>query len=133
MDEDGDRTRIRSTRRQLCAVSLPILAGLILFVAPVAAQSASSPICDASNLPGIIEGFFQITTALGIMGLVIVWQADVVAEIFTLDPDQRKGFKRHRRTAGKSAAIVTALGPLYMVAGTIMNLPLADCVNLAPW
>jgi len=39
----------------------------------------------------MIEGFFQITTALGIMGLVVVWQADSLVDMFTLDPEQKRG------------------------------------------
>jgi len=31
----------------------------------------------------MIEGFFQLTTALGIVGLAIVWQADSLIEMFT--------------------------------------------------
>jgi hypothetical protein len=103
-------------------------------VDPVAAQQPlQSSVCDAENLPGMIEGFFQITTALGIMGLVVVWQADSLIDMFTLDPEQKKGLKRHKRSAMKSAVILVVLGPLYTVAGAIMGLPLAECVNLSPW
>jgi len=81
----------------------------------------------------MIEGFFQITTALGIMGLVVVWQADSLVDMFTLDPEQKRGIKQHKRSAMKSAVILVVLGPLYTVAGSIMGLPLAECVNLSPW
>lgn len=99
----------------------------------VAQQPFQSSVCSAENLPGMIEGFFQITTALGIMGLVVVWQADSLIDMFTLDPEQKKGLKRHKRSAIKSAVILVILGPLYTVAGSIMGLPLAECVNLSPW
>ncbi|TQQ79201.1 hypothetical protein EGH24_12090 [Halonotius terrestris] len=103
-------------------------------VGPVAAQvPLQSSVCDAQNLPGIIEGFFQITTSLGIMGLVVIWQADSLVDMFTLDPEQKRGLKRHKRSAMKSAVILVVLGPLYTVAGPIMGLPLAECVNLVPW
>ena len=81
----------------------------------------------------MIEGLFQITTALGIMGLVVVWQVDSLFDMFTLDPEQKKGLKPHKRSAIKSAVILVVLGPLYTVAGSIMGLPLAECVNLSPW
>ena len=81
----------------------------------------------------MISGFFQLTTGLGILGLVVVWQADSLAEMFTMNPEQRKGFKRHKRTALKSAIILLVLGPLYTVAGSVMGLPLAECVDLVPW
>ena len=100
-------------------------------VQPVAAQS--NAVCSADNLPSMIEGFFQLTTALGIVGLAIVWQADSLIEMFTLNPEQKKGLKRHKRSAMKSAVVLVALGPLYTVAGSMMNLPLAQCVDLAPW
>jgi len=100
-------------------------------VQPVAAQS--NAVCSADNLPGMIEGFFQLTTALGIVGLAIVWQADSLIEMFTLNPEQKKGLKRHKRSAMKSAVVLVVLGPLYTVAGSMMGLPLAQCVNLVPW
>jgi hypothetical protein len=81
----------------------------------------------------MIEGFFQITTTLGIMGLVVVWQTDSLVDMFMLDPEQKRGLKIHKRSALKSAVILLVLGPLYTVAGSVMNLPLANCVNLVPW
>lgn len=81
----------------------------------------------------MIEGFFQLSTTLGIIGLAVVWQADSLIDIFTLNPEQKKGLKRHKRSALKSAVVLVVLGPLYTVAGSMMNLPLAQCVNLVPW
>ena len=103
----------------------------LVAVQPAAAQS--NAVCSADNLPGMIEGFFQLTTALGIVGLAIVWQADSLIEMFTLNPEQKKGLKRHKRSAMKSAVVLVVLGPLYTVAGSTMSLPLAQCVDLAPW
>jgi len=103
----------------------------LVAVEPVAAQD--NAVCSADNLPSMIEGFFQLTTALGIVGLAIVWQADSLIEMFTLNPDQKKGLKRHKRSAMKSAVVLVVLGPLYTVAGSMMGLPLAQCVNLVPW
>jgi hypothetical protein len=100
-------------------------------VQPVAAQS--NAVCSADNLPSMIEGFFQLTTALGIVGLAIVWQADSLVEMFTLNPEQKKGLKRHKRSAMKSAVVLVVLGPMYTVAGSMMGLPLAQCVDLVPW
>jgi len=54
-------------------------------------------------------------------------------EMFTLNPDQKKGLKRHKRSAMKSAVVLVILGPLYTVAGSMMGLPLAQCVDLVPW
>lgn len=53
--------------------------------------------------------------------------------MFTVNPEQKKGLKQHKRTALKSAVILLVLGPLYTVAGSTMGLPLADCVDLVPW
>ncbi|MDB2239181.1 hypothetical protein [Halorubrum ezzemoulense] len=103
----------------------------LVAVEPVAAQD--NAVCSADNLPSMIEGFFQLTTALGIVGLAIVWQADSLIEMFTLNPEQKKGLKRHKRSAMKSAVVLVVLGPLYTVAGSIMGLPLAECVDLVPW
>ena len=103
----------------------------LIAVDPVLAQD--SVVCDAQGLPDMISGFFQITTALGIMGLVVVWQADSLAEMFTMNIEQKKSLKQHKRTAMKSAVILVILGPLYTVAGAAMGLPLAECVDLVPW
>ncbi|WP_246308108.1 hypothetical protein [Halorarum salinum] len=98
---------------------------------PVAAQE--SAVCGADRLPEMISGFFQLTTRIGLIGLVVVWQADSLIEMFTLHREQREGIKRHKRTALKSATVLLVLGPLYTVAGSMMNLPLATCVDLVPW
>ena len=107
--------------------------GLVCTVAvqPVLAQDGV--VCDAEQLPSMISGFFQITTAFGIVGLAVVWQADSLAEMFMMRPEQAKGFKRHKRTALKSTVILLILGPIYTVAGSVMGLPLAECVDLVPW
>ncbi|WP_434523158.1 hypothetical protein [Halorubrum sp. AS12] len=112
------------------AALIVVLLGLFA-VEPVAAQD--NAVCSADNLPGMIEGFFQLTTALGIVGLAIVWQADSLIEMFTLSPEQKKGLKRHKRSAMKSAVVLVVLGPLYTVAGSMMSLPLAECLDLVPW
>ena len=100
-------------------------------VEPAAAQT--NAVCTADNLPEMIEGFFQLTTAVGIVGLAVVWQADSLIEMFTLNPEQKEGLKRHKRSAMKSAVVLVVLGPLYTVAGAVMGLPLAQCVDLVPW
>lgn len=112
-------------------VVLPCLIVGVVAVEPTAAQE--SAICEAERLPEMISGFFQLTTAVGLMGLVVVWQADSLVELFTLRPEQREGLKRHKRTALRSTVILVVLGPLYTVAGGMMNLPLARCVDLVPW
>jgi len=125
---DSQSTAVSKVSRQ--AVLTVVLLSLFA-VQPVAAQS--SAVCSADNLPSMIEGFFQLTTGLGIVGLAVVWQADSLIEMFTLNPEQKKGLKRHKRSAMKSAVVLVVLGPLYTVAGSMMGLPLAQCVDLVPW
>ncbi|MFC6614913.1 hypothetical protein ACFQAS_08085 [Halopenitus salinus] len=117
-----------SIGRQVLMVSVLLS---IVAVQPVAAQETA--VCNAERLPDMIEGFFQLTTGLGIIGLAIVWQADALIEMFTLDADHKKRLERHKRSAIKSVVVLLALGPLYTVAGSMMGLPLAECVNLVPW
>ena len=115
-------------------VSLLITGLSLIAVEPTLAQQTSqNAVCSADNLPGMIEGFFQLTIGLGIVGLAVVWQADSLMEMFTIRPDQKKGIKRHKRSAIKSAVILLILGPLYTVAGSMMGLPLAQCIDLVPW
>jgi hypothetical protein len=81
----------------------------------------------------MIEGFVQLTTGLGVMGLLIIWQADSLLQMFTLSQEQQAGLKRHKRSALKSAAILVLLGPLFTLLGSSMELPIADCVDLVPF
>lgn len=121
----------RRTVLQLAVFSL-LAAGLL--VTPAAAQ-ADNPVCEeeAGTLADAIEGFIQVTTALGLMGLLVVWQADSLMEMFTMSREQKASLKQHKRTALKSAGILVLLGPLFTVAGGAMNLPIADCVDLIPF
>ncbi|AEN07796.1 hypothetical protein Halar_0561 (plasmid) [halophilic archaeon DL31] len=125
---DSQPTATNRVTRQ--AALTVVLLGLVA-VEPAAAQT--NAVCSADNLPSMIEGFFQLTTGLGIIGLAVVWQADSLIEMFTLNPDQKKGLKRHKRSAMKSTVVLVILGPLYTVAGAMMGLPLAQCVDLVPW
>ena len=126
----ADSQSTPASRRPRQAALIVVFLSLFA-VEPAAAQT--NAVCSADNLPSMIEGFFQLTTALGIVGLAVVWQADSLIEMFTITPEQKKGLKRHKRSAMKSAVVLVALGPLYTVAGSMMGLPLAQCVNLAPW
>ena len=135
-DTDSPQEKPKTTARSTVGLKFPLtIAALsLLAVEPALAQQTSqSAVCSADNLPGMIEGFFQLTTGLGIVGLAVVWQADSLIEMFTLNPDQKKGLKRHKRSAMKSAVVLVILGPLYTVAGSMMGLPLAQCVDLVPW
>lgn len=114
--------------RQGLTVTLGVL---LVAVTPVLAQS--DPICTATKLTPIIEGAFEISTAIGVLGVALVWQFDSLVEMFTIGIDDKRALKRHKRTALKSAVILLVLGPLYTVAGSIMGLPLASCIDLAPW
>ena len=121
---------------RIIGLRVPLTLTVLSLVAvdPVLAQQTSqSAVCSADNLSGMIEGFFQLTTGLGIVGLAVVWQADSLIEMFTLNPEQKKGLKRHKRSAMKSTVVLVILGPLYTVAGSMMGLPLAECVDLVPW
>lgn len=103
---------------------------------PALAQSeTTNPVCqdDSGTLANMIEGFVQLTTGLGVMGLLVVWQSDSLMEIFTLNREQKASFKQHKRTALKSTATLVLLGPLFTVAGSSMNLPIAQCVDLIPF
>lgn len=124
-----DRDRLSGRVLRSGAFSLSLL--LIVAVDPALAQDGV--VCEAEGLPDMISGFFQITTALGILGLVVVWQADSLVEMFTMNVDQKKSLKQHKRAALKSAVILVILGPLYTVAGAAMGLPLAECVDFVPW
>lgn len=105
----------------------------LIAVDPVLAQE--NPICaeQSETLVDMIEGFVQLTTGLGVMGLLIVWQGDSLMEMFTMNQEQQAGFKQHKRKALKSATVLVLLGPLFTLLGSSMELPIADCVDLTPF
>lgn len=114
-----------SRRAILTVVVLSLVA-----VEPALAQT--NPICEAGGLSEIISGFFRLTTGIGLIGFIVVWQGDTLLEMFTVSPDHRERLKRHKRVALKSVVVLLVLGPLFTVAGSMMGLPLAECVDLVP-
>jgi hypothetical protein len=81
----------------------------------------------------IIEGFLKITVALGVIGLILIWQVDSLVEMVTVSREQKLAIKQHKRGAMKSAGTLVIIGPLFTVAGLLMGLPIAECVNLVPF
>lgn len=105
---------------------------VLLSLAAVEPALAQNAVCEATGLPQMISGFFQLTTGIGLIGAVVVWQANSLAEMFTLGPDMIHQMKQYKGRALKSALMLVILGPLYSVAGSMMGLPLASCVDLTP-
>lgn len=143
MDSSRSKTPTASEGHRICDVARWSLLFVLLLglgmgaVQPAAAQDnsgsgATNPICQDSSdtLAQMIEGFVQITTAIGLMGLLVVWQADSLMEMFTLSREQKAKIKEHKRGAMRSAAVLVVLGPLFSVAGSTMGLPIAQCVDL---
>ena len=117
------------------AIVMGTLAIGVLLIAVQPALAADNPVCqeDSGTLVNMIEGFVQLTTGLGIMGLLVVWQADSLMEMFTLSREQQANLKQHKRSALKSATVLVLLGPLFTLMGSSMDLPIAECVNLIPF
>jgi hypothetical protein len=122
-----------SVYRVTRGVLVALLVGSLLVVEPAVAQT--NPVCadESGTLVSMIEGFIQLTTALGLMGLLVVWQADELMEMFMLGQDRKHRIKRHKRGAMKSATVLVLLGPLFTVAASMMDLPIAQCVDLVPF
>jgi hypothetical protein len=129
-DRSTDRHSITRTMTVLCSTVLVLT---LLAIDPALAQT--NPVCQegSETLVNMIEGFVQLTTGLGVMGLLVVWQADSLMEMFTMSQDQQAAFKRHKRKALKSATVLVLLGPLFTVMGSSMDLPIAQCVDLTPF
>jgi len=90
-DTDSSQEKPKTTARNTVGMKLPLTIAALSLIAvepALAQQTSQSAVCSADNLPGMIEGFFQLTTGLGIVGLAVVWQADSLIEMFTLNPDQ---------------------------------------------
>lgn len=130
--ETADQSRIEQLLRRRTRRGL--LAGIVLLLVAVEpALAQTNAVCQADGLPEVITGFFQLTTGIGLIGFVVVWQADSLIAMFTISPDHRERLKRHKRVALKSTVVLLVLGPLFTVAGATMGLPLAECVDLVPW
>lgn len=116
-------------------ILIAVIVGVSLLAATPAAAQETNPICqdESGTLSNMIEGFVQLTTGLGLMGLLVVWQADSLMEMFTLSREQKTALKQHKRGALKSAGVLVLLGPLFTIAGSMMGLPIAECVNLIPF
>ena len=121
-----------AVRRLALSMATMVLLSVVT-VEPALAQS--NPVCsdDSGTLVDMIEGFVQLTTALGVMGLLVVWQADSLMEMFTLNHEQQASLKQHKRSALKSAVVLVLLGPLFTLMGSSMDLPIAECVDLIPF
>ena len=122
-------------RTQALRILIAVIVGVSLLAATPAAAQGTNPICqdESGTLTNMIEGFVQLTTGLGLMGLLVVWQADSLMEMFTLSREQKTALKQHKRGALKSAGVLVLLGPLFTIAGSMMGLPIAECVNLIPF
>lgn len=125
-----------------CAQTIPSRPAAYAFTSTIALllvaadpALAQNPVCaeESGTLVDMIEGFVQITTGLGVMGLLVVWQADSLMEMFTLGQEQQASIKQHKRSALKSATVLVLLGPLFTLMGSSMELPIADCVDLVPF
>jgi uncharacterized metal-binding protein len=121
--------------RLVRGVVLSTLLLALLAAQPALAQDTTNPVCqdNSDTLANMIEGFVQITTGLGVMGLLVVWQSDSLMEMFTPNPEQRTRLKQHKRTALRSTATLVLIGPLFTIAGSSMGLPIAQCVDLIPF
>jgi hypothetical protein len=128
------------TRRYLVAVARVLAGGVLvaaLVTAPTAAQTTDTvnPVCrdDTDTLAQLLEGFVRITTGIGMIGLLVVWQADSLMQMFQLSRDQKARLKEHKRGAIRSAAVLLVLPPLFTVSCSAMGLPVARCVDLVPF
>ena len=132
---DAVQSTSHASRARTCGILLTALVCVSLVAASPAAAQTQNPICqdESETLTNMLEGFIQLTTGLGIMGLLVVWQADSLMEMFTLSREQKTAFKQHKRGALKSAGILLLLGPMFTLAGSMMGLPIAECVNLIPF
>jgi high-affinity nickel permease len=126
---------VLSRALQVALIASVIVVSPLLAAQPAAAAESDNPVCqeESGTLTDMIEGFVQLTTGLGVMGLLVVWQADELMEMFTLSREQKASLKEHKRGAMKSGVVLTVLGPLFTLAGNSMNLPIAECVDLIPF
>jgi hypothetical protein len=86
-----------------------------------------------TDLGNAVQGFFKITTALGLVGVGIIWQFDALAGLLSLSPQRKKELKEHRREALGSGATLLLIGPLFTFANNAMSLGLrTNCLDLIP-
>lgn len=123
--------------RRAIRVGVLLVIALLLASQPALAQDsgATNPVCQDSSgtLADMIEGFVQITTGLGIIGLFVVWQGSTLMGMVPMHHERKKRLTRHKWGAMKSASMLVVLGPLFTITGSAMNLPVAQCVDLIPF
>lgn len=117
-------------------VAIPLLA-LIAFVAiapataaaadPVPLQSSSTDDICSTDIPSYLSTFMELTTILGLVGLVAVWQMDTLAELLTMNPRQKRNLKQHKRSSAKSGVVLLVLGPVFSVFIRMMDVGLGSC------
>lgn len=139
-DPDAAPDPRRFANRGIRVLLLVALMSSVFFAAPTVAQSdpdsdSTNPVCsdNSGTLTDMIEGFVQVTTGLGVMGLLVVWQADSLLEMITIGQERKRQLKQHKRSALKSAGTLVALGPVFTLGGSAMGLPIAECVDLIPF
>lgn len=131
----GDPAGGAATRRHPRWVPVGALAIVALSVVPATALAAAEPVVLQSelcntNIPTYLTGFLQITTVLGLVGAIAVWQADTLAEVLTMNPAQKRNLRSHKRSAAKAAVTLLLIGPVSWALVQAMGLPMASCFDL---
>jgi hypothetical protein len=100
-----------------------------------AAADESNPLCrdGAGSLATFVESAVQLTTGLGIMLLLVVWQGSSLLSMVTVGREQKAQLKEYKRGAFQSAGVLLVSGPLFTLGGSMMGLPIAQCVDLVPF
>ena len=121
--------------RLLQFLLVTILVVGIIAAQPAAAQEATNPVCqdESGVLTQALEGYVQLVTAFAVMGLFVVWQGESLAEMFTLNPERLMKLKQHKRQSLKSTVIILLLGAGFTLAGKVMGVPVARCIDLTPF
>jgi hypothetical protein len=102
---------------------------LVAFNTPVAAQTNTTAICQQSGLENAINGFLSLTTGVGLIGALGMYKFNVLVEILAMNPEQKKQLKRKKNDIKKGVILLVGSGPLFGLAGSLMGLPIASCVN----
>lgn len=136
-----ETTETNSILDRFRGYGVPGVVGLTALVLVAADPTAAQNICEnasgsTNRIGNIVNGFFQLTTALGLVGVVLLWQGDALANLFTLSPKQKRGLKRRKSSAMKGALVLLLLGPMIFALDQVIpggGLPLGGCANVFSW
>lgn len=93
------------------------------------ASGSGNTICESdTGLVEAITGLMMILESLGLAGAVVMWKWQSVVQIVTPDPKDQERLQQKKNQIKRGVLGLLAVGPLYVLGGSVMGLPIATCI-----